>query len=211
MLASIKGYCQLIYIKSDNDYVKNQIKRIEEITSEVNNIITEFLTFSKPNPQKFDAVFLNKIILSIKYMLESPSFARGVKLELNLSEQENPIYADELQIKQVILNMATNAIEAMEGMHKDKIPLLAISTSFSNVRNEMILKVSDNGKGLSKDDLLKISKPFYTTKKSGTGLGLSTCYRIIDEHNGKIVVESEVGKGSTFSVFLPCRTGIKSS
>ncbi len=206
MLASIKGYCQLIHLKSDNDYVKNYTKRIEEITNEVNKIITEFLAFSKPTPQKFNKVFLNEIILSVKYMLESPSFIKGVKLELHLTEHEKPVYADEFQIKQVILNMVKNAIEAMD---ETSSPLLVISTSLSYSKHEMILKISDNGKGLPKEDLPKLCKPFYTTKEYGTGLGLSTSYRIIKEHNGKISVESEIGKGTTFTIFLPCKPATK--
>jgi PAS domain S-box-containing protein len=206
MLASIKGYCQLIYLKSDSNYVKNHTKRIEEITNEVNKIITEFLAFSKPTPQIFNAVLLNEIILSVKYMLESPSFIKGVKLELNLTEFEKPVFADEFQIKQVILNMAKNAIEAMD---ETNTPLLKISTSLSNSNKEMILKISDNGKGLPKVDLSKLCKPFYTTKEYGTGLGLSTCYRIIKEHNGKISFESKIGKGTTFTIFIPCKSDTK--
>ncbi|NSW90665.1 MAG: PAS domain S-box protein [Firmicutes bacterium] len=203
MLASIKGYCQLIYLKTDNDYVKNTIKRVDDITSEVNRIITEFLAFAKPSPQNFKVVFLNNIILSIKYMLESPSFINGVKVEFNLTEYEKPIYADELQIKQVILNMAKNAIEAMADTES---PLLVISTSISDSCKEMVFTISDNGKGLSKEDLSKLGTPFYTTKECGTGLGLNTCYRIIEEHNGKIVVESELDKGTKFTIFLPCKS-----
>ena len=191
MLASIKGYCQLIYLKSDSNYVKNHTKRIEEITNEVNKIITEFLAFSNL-PQIFNAVLLNEIILSVKYMLESPSFIKGVKLELNLTEFENLCLLMSFQIKQVILNMAKNAIEAMD---ETNTPLFKISTSLSNSNKEMILKISDNGKGLPKVDLSKLCKPFYTTKEYGTGLRLSTCYRIIKEHNGKISFESKIGKG----------------
>jgi hypothetical protein len=180
--------------------------KIEEITNEVNKIITEFLAFSKPTPQIFNAVLLNEIILSVKYMLESPSFIKGVKLELNLTEFEKPVFADEFQIKQVILNMAKNAIEAMD---ETNTPLLKISTSLSNSNKEMILKISDNGKGLPKVDLSKLCKPFYTTKEYGTGLGLSTCYRIIKEHNGKISFESKIGKGTTFTIFIPCKSDTK--
>ena len=94
-------------------------------------------------------------------------------------------------------------------MDETNTPLLKISTSLSNSNKEMILKISDNGKGLPKVDLSKLCKPFYTTKEYGTGLGLSTCYRIIKEHNGKISFESKIGKGTTFTIFIPCKSDTK--
>jgi PAS domain S-box-containing protein len=203
MLASIKGYCQLLHLKSDNEYVKSTAKKIDDITSEINKIVMEFLTLSKPTPQNFKAVFLNSIISSIKYMLESPSFINEVKVKFNLTEHEKPIYADELQIKQVILNMSKNAIEAMDCTVS---PTLEISTALSDSCKYMVLTIRDNGKGLNKEDLGKIGTPFYTTKEHGTGLGLNTCYKIIEEHRGKIEVESEIGKGTKFSIFLPCKS-----
>lgn len=201
MLSSIKGYCQLLYLKSHNEYVKNTAKKIDDITSEINRTIEEFLTLSKPASRNFKVVYLNNIILSVKYMLESPSFIEGIKVQFKLADHEKPIYADELQIKQVILNMSKNAIEAMSCTVS---PKLEISTSLSNSHEHMILSISDNGKGLDKEDLGKLGTPFFTTKENGTGLGLSTCYRIIEEHRGKIEVESEIGKGTKFSIFLPC-------
>lgn len=202
MLASIKGYCQLISLRTDNDYVRKHVKRVESITTDLNRIIIEFLDLSKPTPNILSTILLNDIVLSIEYLLESPSFIRGVKLEINLTEHDKPICANQFQIKQVILNIAKNAIEAMEGISN---PLLKISTSFSNPDNKMILTISDNGKGLHKSELSKLYKPFYTTKDYGTGLGLITCRRIIEEHNGKIQIESEVGKGTSFFISIPCK------
>jgi len=202
MIAAIKGYCQLISLKSENDYIKCTVKKIENITSELTKMITEFLVLAKPASQNFKFVSLNNIIHSIKFMLESPSFINGVNIKYNLTKSEKYIYADELQIKQVILNMAKNAIEAMADIES---PLLVISTSLSESTNTMVLTISDNGKGLTQEDIKNLGMPFYTTKDYGTGLGLSNCYRIIKQHNGKISVKSEIGKGTTFTIHIPCK------
>jgi len=87
---------------------------------------------------------------------------------------------------------------------EQKYAKLKISTGYNKQTNEMFIKISDNGKGIAKEDLEKIGTPFFTTKQKGTGLGLNICYGIIKEHNGRIEVESELGKGTTFTIILPC-------
>ena len=89
-------------------------------------------------------------------------------------------------------------------MADQKSARLKVSTGYNKQANEMFIKISDNGKGISKEDLDKIGTPFFTTKQKGTGLGLNICYGIIKEHKGRIEVESEIGKGTTFTILLPC-------
>jgi len=98
--------------------------------------------------------------------------------------------------------MINNAVEAMEGSAK---PQLTIITRASLTGDEMTISISDNGKGMTPEDRLKASAPFFTTKDYGTGLSLSICYQIVNEHGGSITAESEPGQGSTFTISLPCR------
>jgi C4-dicarboxylate-specific signal transduction histidine kinase len=200
-LASIKGYCQLLSSRIYDDQLNNYIKRIETITADVNRVIIDFLSLSKPAETIMDIVSLNEIIESMRYMLESPSFMKGVKINIVLSEDIGDIKADEYQIKQVILNMAKNAIEAMADTEEAR---LDIHTARSTDGNRMILTIADNGRGMPQKHIEQLGTPFFTTKDTGTGLGLSVYYRIIKEHDGYIEVMSKEGAGTTFNIFFPC-------
>ncbi|HEY9060882.1 MAG TPA: MASE3 domain-containing protein [Pseudobacteroides sp.] len=201
-LASIKGYCQLLSISS-NEKSKKYIERIECISGDLNRVIIDFLTIAKPSPPIMDIVSLNEIIESMRYMLESPSFIKGVKIDIDLAEFDGDIIADESGIKQIILNMTKNAIEAMSGVSDAR---LCIQTSLSRTGDDALLIISDNGHGLSPEQIKTLGTPFYTTKSAGTGLGLSVCYRIIKEHNGRVEVESTKGKGTKFTISFPLYT-----
>jgi len=201
LLAGIKGYCQLLLLKTQDDVTKKYIHRIDNIADDANKVIAEFLNLAKPSDNIMDITSLNEIIMSMRYMLESPSFIKNIKITINLTDEDKDIKADDSQIKQVILNLVKNAVEAMS---ETPDPHLIISTKYNKIKNEMLLTISDNGNGISKENLTKLWIPFFTTKASGTGLGLSTSYKIIYEHGGHIYVESELGKGSTFTISLPC-------
>ncbi|KNY27445.1 two-component system sensor histidine kinase NtrB [Pseudobacteroides cellulosolvens] len=200
-LTTIKGRCQLIDLLSQDKTIKDHTAKIKSNIEEVNKIISEFLFLSKPREAEKDEVSLCDIFKSIKAMIETSSLVKGIDIEFDLSKEERYLYCDEAQLKQVILNICKNAIDAMAEVKSAK---LKINTGFNEQTNEMILEISDNGKGISKEDLKKIGTPFFTTKKSGTGLGLNVCYQIIKQHNGKIDVQSELGRGTTFTITLPC-------
>jgi PAS domain S-box-containing protein len=200
-LTTIKGRCQLIDMLSQDDIIKGHTSKIKSNIEEVNKIISEFLFLSKPREAQMEEVSLYDIFKSIKAMIETSSLVKGIDIDFNLSKEERYLYCDEAQLKQVILNICKNAIDAMVEVKSAK---LKIDTGYNEKTNEMIIEISDNGKGMSKDDLKKIGTPFFTTKKSGTGLGLNVCYQIIKQHNGKINVQSESGKGTSFTIILPC-------
>jgi len=123
-----------------------------------------------------------------------------VKLEKRLAPDLRPILANSGQIRQVFLNIILNALQAMpEGGE------LHISTgrSISHDKEGVEVTIRDTGVGIPKKDIADIFQPFYTTKEEGTGLGLAISFGILKEHNGDIDVESDVGRGSTFRIFLP--------
>lgn len=102
------------------------------------------------------------------------------------------------QLRQVFLNLCLNAVEAMKGGGK-----LTVCTSYKSQRAEVLVAITDTGIGIHPSTLSNIFEPFFTTKESGTGLGLSIVYEIVQNHNGKIEVESKAGVGTTFKVWLP--------
>jgi signal transduction histidine kinase len=134
----------------------------------------------------------------------------GVQLELSRSTTLPLILVDTNQIKQVVLNLVHNALQAMPSGGR-----LRIMTEIRrrNEHNWVIVSVSDNGLGIDSQDINRIFEPFFTTKshRGGTGLGLSVTYGIVMDHGGTIEVESQPGMGSTFMVWLPAQDGSNNS
>jgi PAS domain S-box-containing protein len=199
-LTTIKGNSQLIELYVDNDKVKQHARKINSDTDEVNRIISDFLSLSKPRDTELEEVAFNDLILSMKDTIETSSLINKVQVALNLDYDERYVLCDETQIRQVVLNICKNAVESME---ETLNPVLSIITGLNEYSKEVFIKISDNGKGIDNETIKKIGTPFFTTKKTGTGLGLNACYQIIMEHKGRIDIESEPGKGTTFTITIP--------
>lgn len=200
-LTTIKGRCQLIDLIAKDEKVKEYAQKIDNDVNEVNRIISEFLFLSKPRETQLEEVSMYDIVQSLKNILESTSLVKGVNVSMEISKEERYLLCDEIQIKQVILNICKNAVDAMTD---EAEPKLDIITGYDEKKNEMFIKIKDNGKGMSQEVLEKVGTMFYTTKKNGTGLGLNMCNKIIKEHRGRIKIESKPKQGSTFTVILPC-------
>lgn len=199
-LTTIKGNSQLIEMYVNDEKLKQYARKINIDTNEVNRIISDFLNLSKPRETELEEVAFNDLINSMKSTIETSSIMSKVQLVLDLDYDERYILCDETQMRQVILNICKNAVEAMS---ETENPIMRIATGLDEDKCEVFIKISDNGKGIHRDLLKKIGTPFFTTKKSGTGLGLNACFQIIREHKGRIDIESEVGKGTTFIIAIP--------
>jgi len=131
-------------------------------------------------------------------------FGNGKQIEVIKDWDDTPIAAqiDPEKIRQVLLNIALNAVQAM-----GETGTLTVSckTTRKSGGNYVIISITDTGKGMTAEESAKIFSPFHTTKENGTGLGLAIVKKLIDFHYGVIDVESEVGKGTTFNIFLPLR------
>lgn len=162
-------------------------------------IIQTLLSFSRLNSAPFSALDINKVITDTLRLVDHHLRQRqGLSIQLQLDERLPLIFGDESQLKQVVLNLLVNALDAIQGRG-----IITICTFHSN--NMVCLSVEDTGCGIAPEHLDKLFEPFFTTKGvgKGIGIGLSTCYNIVQEHGGEISVSSELGKGSTFSVYLP--------
>lgn len=200
-LTTIKGNSQLIELYASNENIKKYARKINADTNEVNRIISDFLSLSKPRETELEEVAFNDLVLSMKNTIETSSMMKKIDLILNLDYDERYILCDETQIRQVILNICKNAIEAMEDISINSV--LRISTGLDEFRKEVFIKISDSGKGMDQETIKKIGTPFFTTKKTGTGLGLNACYDIIKEHKGRIDIKSKLHKGTTFTIVIP--------
>jgi signal transduction histidine kinase len=196
-LTSVKGFSQRMIRKApDNEAVLRYSKIIVEEVDRLNAVITDVLDFARRAEPKVEPVEINRVLRSTAEMLALPAENAGVILTLELEPCLPVLQADPAQLKQVFLNIGQNAIQAMpEG------GALGIEAACQGDR--VCVSIQDTGKGIAPEHVDKIFQPFYTTRTQGTGLGLALAQRIIEDHRGRILVESEKDSGTTFRIELP--------
>lgn len=195
-LTSIIGFAEMSLDEDDPEVVKTNIGIIEKESLRARDIVRQLLGFARKKPLQLADVDLNAIVREVIQLVSHQ--AKKARVVLRDEYDGLPtITGDADQLKQVFLNIANNAIAAMpEGGE------LAVTTEKSE--GYSIVRFRDTGTGIPPDVLHRIFEPFFTTKKDkGTGLGLSISYRIIQDHGGRIDVESAGGRGTTFTVRLP--------
>ncbi len=168
---------------------KGEINRLDYI-------ITEFLQAIRPNQLQLQIASLNDVVRETIDLLRPEMDNRGITIRENLSGALPKTPIDPAQMKQVLVNLSKNAMQAMT-----RGGVLAVSTEPRE--GGVCLTVSDTGGGIPQEMLNRIFEPFYTTKKKGSGLGLMIVQRIVRDHGGRIQLESNVGKGTTFRIWLP--------
>jgi hypothetical protein len=176
------------------------VKDVRQEVMQINRILTDLLETARPRPPQVKLSDLNTTVEHAVMLARQQALSKPIKIELekgNLPEVEH----DSGQIHQVLLNLLLNAIQATEGSGTIRVQVLQ-QDGFAAVA------VSDAGRGIAPEHLPNIFRPFFTTKGNGTGLGLSLARRIVEDHNGRIEVNSEVGKGSRFTVLLPFRRAV---
>ncbi len=188
--------------KSHNlDEFKRALKQIQAQGARCKTIIHNLLSFGRKTSVKVESVKVNDLIDEIVKLYEKKVRDRNVKIETRLAEFLPDCHLSPSEMQQVLINLINNAIDAL-GPEGGSIH---ISTQFDGQQVE--ISVADTGHGIQKAHLEKIFDPFFTTKPvgKGTGLGLSICYGLIEKMGGEIVLESEVGVGTTFRVRIPGR------
>ena len=188
----------LLLDKKESDEGYEELKVIIEETTRITKSIRQLLNFSKPVTLTREHLNLNDILKEILDKVEFISGSKDIVFKNNLAKNLPEINADKELIRDVFLNLINNSIQALSSLG-----VITIKTSASD--SFVITEISDTGIGISKENLEKIFKPFFSTKGygKGTGLGLSFAERVIREHQGKIEVTSKQGKGTTFKIFLP--------
>ena len=184
-------------IQESMDQIKLQVNRCSEITHAI-------LKFGRKNESKLEVLNPTKIIPEILHMVEKKAHVDGIVMDQIISSDTPLFMGDESQFQQVILNLVNNAMDAIverHGASGGKLDIISERTEHGNTE----IRISDNGMGISSDNIGKIFSPFFTTKPvgKGTGLGLSVCYGIIKNWGGTMAVESEKDKGTTFLITLP--------
>ncbi|WP_243508900.1 sensor histidine kinase [Cytobacillus oceanisediminis] len=199
-LTTVKGFFQLLkpYLIEIGKEQYAEIA-IEEI-NRANDMIYDFLNASKPAQNKKTEIDLNKLIQEMKILFENEANIQNINLTVSLCSGNPLFYGDSKQIKQVLINIIRNALEACEEAHATEGKVCLIVKSISQ-KTQIIIE--DNGPGMTEETLNQLFVPFYTTKEKGTGIGLSICRKIIEEHGGTINVHSNFSHGTVFEIELP--------
>ena len=195
-IAVCKGYLDMLNTK-DTNQVERYIPIIKSEIERLLSLLQDFLLINKNNLD-FDIMDFNMLVEDTINKLNPLLKDNNIKLNLDIIDDEIFVNGDYNRLSQVLINIIKNSIEAIPKDIKGKIK---ISTKIKN--NKYYLVVEDNGLGMDKEILSKMKQPFYTTKKRGSGLGVSLIYEIVEAHNGEIKYKSEYGKGTKVTIWLP--------
>jgi two-component system, NtrC family, sensor kinase len=197
-LTGISSYIQMLQKRLTDTHYAQILEKVEAQTDRVARIIKNLLAFARsPSDASFQRVDLKQILEEILSLIDYKLKNMNIRLVLELAPVP-PIYAQGERLQQVFINIILNALDAMPAGGELGIRL--------DLRDgAAVIRISDTGTGIKPEHLSQIFDPFFTTKGvgKGTGLGLSISYAIVKEHEGRIEVQSEVGRGSTFTITLP--------
>ena len=195
----ISGFVQMMGTEKNTtchaytEIIQSEIERI-------NLIIGEFLVLSKPHAEQLKVVAMNDIINNIVQLFHLEFQKHSIRFTLQIVSDDNLVLANENQLKQVFINIIKNAIEAIEARKTEGDIRIVIA---KDVEDLIMVTITDNGIGMSEAMIKRIFEPFYTTKSSGTGLGMLITNKIIQEHGGMIAIDSKIHCGTTIKIKLP--------
>ena len=213
LLMVISGYTEVLMEHTEKDHALHpKIAAIQQAADRATTLTRQLLAFSRKQLLELKVVDLNAIVKDIERLLR-PLIGENIELVSRLASDLGRNRADAGQIEQVIMNLVVNSKDAMQNGGKIIIRTANVSLdgdlprecSYIQPGPYVMLSVEDNGHGMDKETQSRIFEPFFTTKEKGkgTGLGLSTVYGIIKQSGGYVLAQSEVGRGTTFSIYLP--------
>ncbi|PLR81932.1 PAS domain S-box protein [Bacillus sp. V33-4] len=198
-LTSLKGYAEFLLLDETKEERKEFIEIILDEVERINTIVEDFMVLAKPKAARLEEKNIIPVIQDVLALLDFEARKKRVKLHFDFHEDIVQIECDENRLKQVFLNFIKNGIEAMPDGGE-----LHVGTKLRN--NTVHISIQDTGIGIPAEKVKKIGEPFFTTKENGNGLGLMVSFKIIESHKGKVYIESELNKGTTFNIVLPAKT-----
>jgi two-component system sensor histidine kinase HydH len=196
-LASISTGIEFVSEKLPPDEsVRGYMNMILKEIYRLDRLIKNLLSFASRKPLNKVSVNVFEILNECITLLTPEIIGKDIKLKTDFKEKELMVHLDPDQFKEVVLNLVRNAIDAID---KDG----EVELGFEKVGSRVVFWCKDNGKGIREEYVHNIFEPFFSTKKGGSGLGLAIVHKIVEDHGGKIEVESDYGKGTIFKVYLP--------
>lgn len=193
-LTSIKGFIQLM--KAEEYPSKKYLEIMEDEIQRLEIISSELLVLAKPHKHTMKVHDITKLVREVVFLLEAEAVKKSIEIKCKVERDDLSIVCDIHKVKQVLINLIKNAIEAME---KPGTITVQISECFNTAK----VSVTDEGCGIPEEFIEQLGKPFFSTKSNGNGLGLMICQKIISEHGGKMAVHTLKGKGTTFTIKIP--------
>jgi two-component system nitrogen regulation sensor histidine kinase GlnL len=210
-LVAISGSAQLLRKRLPDQHHKFLDVVIKE-SERINRMMERMLDFARPTSMELKLLNIHQILEEI-LLLEKKDGHRDIRFVQNYDPSLPQVEGDEDQLKQVFLNLIRNALEAtpeggtLELMTRIHSNYTVKTDKHPNSRQAILVEVRDSGSGIGEEDLENIFTPFHTTKSKGSGLGLPLSLKIVENHKGKMKVQSETGKGTRVQVFLPVEQG----
>lgn len=196
-MTSLKGFTQLLN-HTVTDEGKEYLKVIHDELNRMESILNEFLVLSKPTERSLHFVSISDLLSQIVDFMYPQAIMQNIEIHFEKWEKDSDrILGDAYELKKVFINIIKNAIDGM----KDGGVITVNQTLFED--NKVKISIKDKGIGMTQEQIHKVFHPFFTTKKNGTGLGLAHAFQTIEDHDGYIEVESEIGQGTTFHLILP--------
>ncbi|MGG3447018.1 ATP-binding protein [Bacillus nitratireducens] len=194
-LTALKGFTQIQKERNLEDTMSYEIM-LQEI-ERINEFVSELMLLGKPKPTNYEWCNIREILLYVVQLMESYATQYKVKFHLQVDGNLPVINGDDKQLKQVLLNIIKNGIESMPKGGDIQI------RAYKKAGENLCISIEDQGFGIENEKIEKIGKAFYTTKENGTGLGLMITYKIIEEHQGSIAIQSSMGVGTKVEIYLP--------
>ncbi len=197
-LTSIRGFIQLLQAKgaqAQQEYFKIILSEIDRI----DRLINDLLLLARPAEMQREPTALPDLIEELILLRQQEFDQQSITVVREFSPEVGPVPVDPKSIRQLLYNLTNNAVEAMP--HGGRLTYRVRPAG----NDRVALEVADTGVGIPSKQLKRLFVPFFTTKEQGTGLGLALCYSIVEAHKGRIDVQSEVGVGTTFTIYLPAR------
>lgn len=175
---------------------RNVLGDVHAEIRQIQSILSDLLAYARPRPPQFHRADLNDTIEQAVLLAAPQVRSRAIEINFEPSQALRAVVHDPVQIQQVALNLLLNAIQSIAGAGRVEVRL-------EDCEGFAVIRVRDTGRGISRENLSKIFRPFFTTRQEGTGLGLPLARGIVESHGGRIEVRSELKQGTCFEVFLP--------
>lgn len=198
-LTSISSLVQVIQRTTDDQFAKEKLEMIKNQINRIARIIRDLVDFSRPSSYIVKETDINEVLRDALNIVQYGKKVKNIVFEVKLSDQIPKLHVVPDQLVQVFINILMNAVDSLEGKPG------SIILQAHQIGGRLEVQITDTGKGIQPSEVEKTFEPFYTTKETGqgTGLGLWVSYGIVKNFGGEILLESQVGKGSTFTVQLP--------
>ena len=198
-LGLIKSYAYILKDYANDEISSHSLAVIRESTDRINNLIENLLSFSRPGKDQASRFNMNKLLTDILALEQKELKKREITLQVHCPE-DIFLSVNEESIKIILLNLISNSIDALSQQQKT----LKILRLYVNADSQKVsVKISDTGPGIAEKDLENIFNPFFTTKETGTGLGLFLVSTELEKIGGAVSVDSRLGEGTTFTVIFP--------